>query len=72
MYLAMCLPSRKGSWAEAQTNCGKTSVYSYVQGPAAVAFDLFVIYLPASVIVNLHMPLRRKIGVLAIFMTGLL
>ena len=72
MYLAICLPSSKGSWAEGQKKCGKTSVYSYVQGPAAVIFDLFVIYLPASVVVYLHMPLRRKIGILAIFMTGLL
>ena len=72
IYLAICLPSSKGSWAEGQTKCDKTLVYIYVQGPAAVIFDLFVIHLPASVIVHLHMPLRRKIGVLAIFMTGLL
>ena len=72
MYLAICLPGSDGSWAEAQTRCKKTSVYSYVQGPAAVAFDLFLLYLPASVVVQLHLPLRRKIGVLAIFMTGML
>ena len=70
MYLAICLPSSKGSWAESQTKCGKTSVYCYVQGPAAVIFDLFMFHLPTSVIVHLHKPLRRKIGVLAIFMTG--
>ena len=72
MYLAICLPDKGGSWLEAQTKCGKTSVYSYVQGPANVAFDLFLIYLPASVIIYLHMPLRRKVGVLAICMTGML
>lgn len=72
MFLAICLPGSKGSWAEGQIKCHRTYVYSYVQGPAGVIFDLFVIYLPASVIVHLHMPLRRKIGVLAIFMTGLL
>lgn len=72
MYLAVCLPGRDGSWEAASAKCGKTNVYSYVQGPANVIFDLFALYLPASVIINLHMPLRRKIGVLAIFMTGTL
>ena len=72
MYLAICLPSKHGSWAEANTNCHKTSVYTYVQGPAAIVFDLFLIYLPTSVIVHLHMPLRRKIGISAIFATGML
>lgn len=72
MYLAICLPSKNGSWEEASVKCSKTNVYSYVQGPANVIFDLFAIYLPASVIINLHLPLRRKLGVLAIFMTGAL
>ena len=72
MYLAICLPGKGGSWSAAATKCGKTLVYSYVHGPTAVVFDLFLIYLPASIIVYLHMPLRRKIGILAIFMTGML
>ena len=72
MYLAVCLPGKHGSWAEAAAKCGKTSVYGYIQGPLNLAFDLFLIYLPASVILHLHLPLRRKIGVLAIFSTGIL
>lgn len=72
MYLAVCIPGKHSSWAEASAKCSKTDVYGYVQGPANVIFDVFAIYLPASVIINLHMPLRRKIGVLAIFTTGTL
>lgn len=72
MDLAVCVPGPDDSWQEAQIKCTKTSVYGYIQGPAAVIFDLFVIYLPASVIVHLHMPTRRKLGVLAVFATGLL
>ena len=72
MYLAICLPDDGDSWAEAAKKCTKTSIYTYIPGPAAVAFDLFLIYLPASVVINLQMPLRRKIGVLGIFMTGML
>ena len=72
MYLAICLPDNGGSWAEAGQKCNKTSIYAYIPGPAGVAFDLFLIYLPASVVIHLNIPLRRKIGVLAIFMTGML
>lgn len=72
MYLAICIPGKHGSWAESEAKCNKTSVYSYVQGPTGVAFDLFLVYLPASVIVQLHLPPRRKVGILAIFMTGML
>ncbi|KAL8787504.1 MAG: hypothetical protein Q9213_002162 [Squamulea squamosa] len=71
MYLAVCLPNSDGSWAGASQKCTKTNVYAYVQGPVGVIFDVFAIYLPASVIATLHLPLRRKIGVLAIFMTGM-
>lgn len=72
MYLIMCLPGSDHTWAAATTKCVKTVVYGYLQGPAHVAFDIFLIYLPASVIMHLHLPLRRKIGILGIFMTGIL
>ena len=66
------MPGSSRSWEEAAANCSKTDVYGYISGPAAVIFDLFSLYLPASVIAHLQMPRRRKIGILAIFMTGLL
>lgn len=72
MYLAVCLPGQHGSWVDAAVKCDKTSVYSYIQGALNLAFDIFLIYLPASVILHLHLPRGRKIGVLAIFSTGML
>ena len=74
MYLALCLPKVGGSWLVVGSGkrCGKTDSYSYVSGPTTVAFDLFLVYLPASVIAHLHLPLQRKLGILAIFMTGML
>lgn len=72
MFLAVCLPGQYGSWADAAVKCEKTSVYNYIQGSLNLAFDVFLIYLPASVILQLHLPLRRKLGVLAIFSTGML
>ncbi|KAL8851920.1 MAG: hypothetical protein Q9221_003131 [Calogaya cf. arnoldii] len=71
MYLAVCLPGPDG-WTVPSLKCQDTSVFGYYQGPANIIFDLFALYLPASVIFKLNMPLRRKIGVLAVFMTGTL
>ena len=72
MYLAICIPGSNGSWEEATAKCGRTAAFGYYSGPATLVFDLFLLYLPASVTAHLHMPLRRKLGILAIFMTGLL
>lgn len=72
MYLAICLPESNLTWEEMGIKCHKTVVISYIQGPTQVAFDIFLIYLPASVIIHLQLPLRRKVGTLIIFMTGIL
>ena len=42
------------------------------QGSVGVATDFFIFCLPIPVVWKLQLPLRKKIGVLAIFMTGLL
>ena len=39
---------------------------------AGVIIDFFIFCLPTPVVWKLQLPLRKKIGVLAIFMTGLL
>ena len=72
MYLAICIPTGRHTWAESSLKCQKTPVYGYVQGPAGVAYDLFMIYLAASVVVRLQLKRRRKIGILLIFATGIL
>jgi len=61
-----------GSWEMGQINCQKTTLYSIIQGSMNVVFDLFSIYLPASVIVHLNLPFQRKVGMLGIFATGIL
>ena len=45
---------------------------SIAQSVAGVAIDFFIFCLPIPVVWKLQLPLRQKIGVLAIFMTGLL
>ena len=72
MFLALCLPDDYGSYADATAKCSKTSMYAVIQGPLNLVFDIFLIYLHASVVLPLQLPLRHKIGVLAIFSTGIL
>ena len=73
---AFCHPRGDGSWAQTEGEfekvCYNASWYGFVLGLSVVIFDLFLIYLPASVIIHLQMPLRRKIGILSVFMTGML
>lgn len=72
MYLAVCLPTGRDPWTKASFKCQKTLVYGYWQAPASVVYDLFMIYLPASVVIRLQLKRRRKIGILLIFATGML
>ena len=45
---------------------------SVAQSVAGVAIDFFIFCLPIPVVWKLQLPLRKKIGVWAVFMTGLL
>ena len=56
-YVAQCMPSEK-------TN--------YSQGIFGVVSDIYVFILPLPILWTLHMPLRKKLGVTAIFLTGLM
>ena len=65
----LCSPPR-GEWEKPNPNCDKSYHYGLVQGTFGVLVDLIAFYLPIPMVLNLQMPLRRKIGVLAIFATG--
>ena len=45
---------------------------TYIQGVFNVVSDFYLLLLPVPVVWNLQMPLRKKIGILTIFTTGLL
>lgn len=81
MYLAttvafgvLCLPRPRESWLEAllSPRCTKSLSMTYVQGVFNVVSDFYVLILPIPVTLKLQLPLQKKIGVCAIFMTGLL
>lgn len=69
-----CAPSPGQEWS-VQTigaSCQKSILPGVVQGALNVVLDLFIISLPVPVILGLHMSPRRRIAVLAVFLTGIL
>ena len=68
---ALCAPPIGQPW-RTQTRCQKSLAYGLVQGPSNVILDIFLLVLPIQPVLDLQLPLKKRIGVLAIFMTGTL
>ncbi len=51
---------------------GKSVPVGLVQGPLNVVEDIFILLLPVRSVLNLHLPLNRKLQILGIFMTGIM
>lgn len=62
-------------WEERARNnrCGRRSIdVSAAQGIVGAVTDLYVLAIPISSVLALHLQKKRKIGVIGIFLTGLL
>lgn len=72
--LAMCVPQHGESYLEslASPKCGGTKVLSLVIGAFNIISDLYLLIIPLPAIWSLQLPLRKKVGVVMVFMTGLL
>ena len=73
MPAVLCIRRPSETWLESQVTprCTRnSSPLAYSQGIFGVISNLFIYLLPLRVIWQLQMPLRRKIGVSAIFATG--
>lgn len=69
----LCAPHIGHKWNfEVLLSCRRALTYGVVQAVANLSLDLFILALPIPAIVQLRLPMNKKIGVLAIFMTGLL
>ncbi len=71
---ALCAPSPGQSWLfpGALQKCKKQEAYTVIQGACNVAIDILILLLPMPVIFKLKMKKSRKIGILAVFGTGLM
>lgn len=68
----LCTPPRGSPWGVPNPNCTKAFNFGLVPGISDILIDLYAIYLPVPMVLRLQMPLRRRIGLIAIFMTGLM
>ena len=67
-------PSAGKSWAltNLMTKSSKTNAFAIAQGALNVVIDLYIFILPIPVVLGLQMSLRKRIGLLAVFLTGIL
>lgn len=73
IHLNYCTPRPSdGGWnLPAFERCAEPDIrLSIAQAAFGSAFDLFLLLLPVVQVLRLNMPLRKRVGVAAIFMTG--
>ena len=70
-----CAPSPSGSWGDMFSigpKCYHSIILGLVQGSLSVALDLFLLILPMPVVMTLQMSSKKRVGALAVLMTGVL
>lgn len=76
LNLAQCVPVSQSlltAGSEGQLACARAQLdLSAAQGVFSAATDFYVLVVPVSLVLRLRLPRRRKVGVSAIFSTGLL
>ena len=70
----LCVPRNGQDWDDLAvfSKCDGERYFAVVQGVINVALDFFLLYMPVPVVWALHLQTRKKIGVIAIFMAGLM
>jgi hypothetical protein len=70
----LCVPHHGDSgWVAVQARCGQPELQlSAAQGVFSTLSDLYVLCIPVYLVGGLHMPLGRKLGVIGVFLTGLM
>ena len=69
----LCAPEVGHHWdLITVVKCSRSSVYGFALGVENLALDIFLVLLPIPIILPLQLSVKKKIGVLAIFMVGLL
>ena len=71
----LCVPKPGVIWmiGDNTHNCRVVAdLYGVIMGAISVFSDFFVIWIPLPVIWQLHLPVRKRVGVSVIFITGIL
>jgi hypothetical protein len=79
VFATMCTPSGTGPQSQmsylqalASAKCERTRPLTVLTGAFNVVSDLYLILLPLPAVWSLNLPLPKKLGVLTIFLTGLM
>ena len=73
VYGYLGLPRSGQSWIEAglSSRCHKQFIMiGDVRGPFNVLSDLYILLMPLPAVWQLHLPLRKRLGIAGIFLTG--
>ena len=73
VYGYLCLPRHGQGWIEAglSSHCHKQFIMiAFVRGPFNLLSDLYLLLVPLPAIWQLHLPLRKRLGIAGIFLTG--
>lgn len=73
-HFVFCIPRSHEGWLSPTlvTRCYRANVFAIVQGVFNLVSDLFIFILPLPVLFRLKMSFKRKLGITAIFLTGLI
>ena len=67
-----CAPPPGGLWSAVFQKCQRLTPLAIAQGTCNIALDIYILGLPLKPVLDLKLTIRRKIGVLTIFCSGLL
>lgn len=69
-----CTPPPGGDWGSLDVfaKCKKLLNWAMIQGSLDIALNVYIFVLPLPVVLGLHMERKKMLGVLIIFLTGLL
>ena len=73
VYGYLCLPHHGENWLQAglSSRCHRQFIMiGYVRGPFNVVSDFYLLLLPLPAVWQLQLPLQKKLGISAIFLTG--
>ena len=68
-----CTPHNGATWdVQVLTNCSDIEIMGPTQGVVGVAADIFLLTVPLPIIYKLNLALRKRIGLAAVFLVGIL
>ena len=69
-----CTPRPRETWREARLSkrCGQDLTLGYVIAAFNVLSDFYLLAIPIPIVWKIQLPLRKKIGISVVFMTGFL